>query len=159
MKLQKRNKMSNENLYLKLLSENTKIAIKATNTMISSLPIRGVSSLPPPKENIETTFFSGVISNIYGLPITWLLARERLINNAKVLNNGWKVDWKEDYDSQAGRSYIYANHYDRETNTFIISETYAVWKQSEDGLIFKNRRLAQKFIEENQEDLQIYFSL
>ena len=150
--------MSNENSYLKLLSENTKIAIKA-NTMISSLPIRGVSSLYAPEENTGTTFFSGSISNIFGFPIAWLLARERLIHNAKVFNNGWKVDWKEDYDNQAGRSYIYANHYNVETNTFTISETYAVWKQSEDGLIFKNRRLAQKFIEENQEDLQIYFSL
>lgn len=102
---------------------------------------------------------SNNIGTINDLPLKWILARERLINNARVLNNGWTVDWITQNLDQSDRSYLYASNYDSETNTFLISETYAVWKQSENGLIFKTRELARQFIDQNQEDLQIYFSL
>ena len=95
---------------------------------------------------------------INDLPLKWILARERLINNAKRLNNGWKVDWNSPYTLQEGRACLYSSGC-HQFNKFVISETYAVWKQSEDGLIFKTRSLAMQFINENQEDLQIYFSL
>lgn len=100
------------------------------------------------------------VRNVNGLPVDWILARERLINNAKILNNGWTVDWNNYQNSdQEGRSYLYASNYNSETNRFLISETYAVFKHHESGFIFKNRDLAQQFIINNEEDLQIYFSL
>ena len=167
------------NSYIKILSENTENKketyinfLDATNlknfAITSDLTMTIGSGLP----NING-FSSNVINNIQNviynensntetindLPLKWILARERLINNAKRLNNGWKVDWNSPYTLQEGRAYLYAYYYSNESNAFVISETYAVWKQSEDGLIFKTRSLAMQFINENQEDLQIYFSL
>ena len=166
------------NSYIKILSENTdnkkETYISFTNTtnlkdylITSDLTMTIGNELP----NINS-FGSNVINNIQNviynensntetindLPLKWILARERLINNAKRLNNGWKVDWNSPYTFQEGRAYLYSSAC-HQFNKFVISETYAVWKQSEDGLIFKTRNLAMQFINENQEDLQIYFSL
>lgn len=166
----------NNNSYIKILSENTQnkketsinfidatnskdylITSDLTTTICNEFPyINGFSSNIV--NNIQNVIYSenSNIETINNLPLKWILARERLINNAKRLNNGWKVNWNY---YQEGRSYLHASNYDSETNEFIISETYAVFKHHENGLIFKTRALAQQFIDENQEDLQIYFSL
>lgn len=166
------------NSYIKILSENTENKketyinfLDATNlknfAITSDLTMTIGSGLP-----YINGFSGNVINNIQNvihnensntetindLPLKWILARERLINNAKRLNNGWKVDWNSPYTLQEGRAYLYSAGC-IQFNKFVISETYAVWKQSEDGLIFKTRSLAMQFINENQEDLQIYFSL
>lgn len=112
-----------------------------------------------PIDNISINNDTSENLNIHGLTKQWILARERLINNARVLNNGWTVNWRTQNLDQNERAYIYASNYNSETNTFLIDEAYAVFKHNENGLIFKTRELARQFIEQNQEDLQIYFSL
>lgn len=169
----------NENSYLKLLKNSfgeeplvefnkeieSNIAYNGTNydagVILRSRNTKGITSTI--ERNIipaRTISSSGTIASINGLPMEWILARERLVKNADILNNGWKVNWASGYDAQSDRAYIYASSYSSETDKFLISCTYAVWKQSaDDALYFKNIKLAQKFINENEEDLQIYFSL
>lgn len=172
----------NKNSYIKILEENTDINkanifndsftvdslhnwgdyLTTTNTRIKinnqlqeiSHSIRSINS--PANIVYDESNNIGTINN---LPLKWILARERLINNARALNNGWTVNWQRLDGDQDGRSYLYASNYNSETNRFLIDQTYAVWKQCENGLIFKNRELARQFIEQNEEDLQIYFSL
>lgn len=162
----------NKNSYLKILEENTDInklnvvngrnyatktnmGIKINNQLQEiSNSIRSINS----PANIAYDE-SNNIRTINNLPLNWILARERLINNARALNNGWTVNWQRVNGDQDGRSYLYASNYNSETNRFLIDETHAIWKQSEDELIFKTRELARQFIEQNEEDLQIYFSL
>ena len=162
----------NKNSYLKILEENTDInklnvvngrnyatktnmGIKINNQLQEiSNSIRSINS----PANIAYDE-SNNIRTINNLPLKWILARERLINNARALNNGWTVNWQRVNGDQDGRSYLYASNYNSETNRFLIDETHAIWKQSEDELIFKTRELARQFIEQNEEDLQIYFSL
>ena len=162
----------NKNSYLKILEENTDInklnvvngrnyatktnmGIKINNQLQEiSNSIRSINS--PANIAYDKSNNVGTINN---LPLKWILARERLINNARALNNGWTVNWQRVNGDQDGRSYLYASNYNSETNRFLIDETHAIWKQSEDELIFKTRELARQFIEQNEEDLQIYFSL
>ncbi len=109
--------------------------------------------------SFNQSFKSNYAAQINGLSTEWILARQRLVTNANILNNGWKVDWNTGDGNQSSRAYLFSSNYNSETNRFLIDQTYAVWKQCENGLIFKNRELARQFIEQNEEDLQIYFSL
>lgn len=166
----------NENSYLKLLKNSVgeeplvefnkeiKSNIAYNGRVMTNLYTNNTKGITSTIErNIipaRTISSHSTIASINGLPMEWILARERLVKNADILNNGWKIDWASGYDYQSDRAYLYASSYSSETNKFLISCTYAVWKQSaDDALYFKNIELAQKFINENEEDLQIYFSL
>lgn len=166
----------NENSYLKLLKNSVgeeplvefnkeiKSNIAYNGRVMTNLYTNNTKGITSTIErNIipaRTISSHGTIASINGLPMEWILARERLVKNADILNNGWKVNWALGYDAQQGRAYLYASIYSSETNKFLISCTYAVWKQSaNDALYFKSIELAERFINENEEDLQIYFSL